>query len=80
VWGLALAAQGAPAADVDAHLEAARDVFMRTGQRLALARLAFARSHVVRVRGDNQRADALRAEGAAIFREGGAPELVEADA
>jgi hypothetical protein len=77
VWGLALAAQRSP--DADEHLEAARDVFTRTGQRLALARLALATSHVVRARGDGARADALRAETAAIYAEGGAPELLDGD-
>lgn len=76
VWGCALAVRGAP--DAEIHLDAARAIYERTGQRIAAARLDLERSRLARVRGDTARADALRAAALAVYVGAGAPELIAA--
>jgi len=74
VWGLALAAKGS--SDADGHIEAAREVFARTGQVIAGARLDVEWSRVLRQRGDKAAADAAHARAVAVFKEAGAGNLI----
>jgi len=76
VWGHALAVQGSK--DAEIHLDNARKIYTRTGQRFALARMDIELSRLLRTRGETARADQLRVGAVAIYEEAGAPELLPA--
>jgi len=76
VWGLALGARSDPSADE--HLERAREIYLQTGQRAAVARLALEWAHLARARGSNVQADDLRTTAIEIYTAGGAAHLLDA--
>ena len=74
VWGLALATMGSP--DADAHIEAARQIYARTGQSIAGARLEVEWSRVLRQRGERAAGELAHARAVVVFNEAGAGNLI----